>query len=80
MPIALRCLLLTLLLFPLTGNAKLQDIDSSSASAGCRPHALASISGQAGKLLNPQYNYDARGNILSATASNAARRDHSWTS
>jgi RHS repeat-associated protein len=61
-------------------NSDIGKYSYGTASAGSRPHALASISGQAGKLLNPQYNYDARGNILTATASNAARRDHSWTS
>jgi RHS repeat-associated protein len=87
MSTARRYSLLWLAFLPLAAQAKLQDIPGlnrlatyGTASAGSRPHALASISGQAGKLLNPQYHYDARGNILTATASNGARREHSWTS
>jgi RHS repeat-associated protein len=61
-------------------NSDIGKYTYGTASAGTRPHALARINGQAGKLLHPQYHYDARGNILSVTSANGARRNHSWTS
>lgn len=47
---------------------------------GARPHAVQSISGQAGKTINPVYSYDANGNIVSVVGSNGVRRTHTWTS
>ncbi len=47
---------------------------------GARPHAVQSISGQAGKTINPVYSYDANGNIASVVGSNGVRRTHTWTS
>ncbi len=51
-----------------------------ATGAGARPHAVQSISGQAGKTLNPVYGYDLNGNIVSVTGSNGVRRTHTWTS
>lgn len=51
-----------------------------ATGAGARPHAVQSISGQAGKTLNPVYGYDANGNIASVTGSNGVQRTHTWTS
>lgn len=51
-----------------------------AATGTGRPHALLSIKGQAGKLANPVYTYDAHGNITSVASSNGAGRTHTWTS
>lgn len=51
-----------------------------ATGAGARPHAVQSISGQAGKTLNPVYSYDANGNIASVVGSNGVQRTHTWTS
>jgi RHS repeat-associated protein len=61
-------------------NSEVGQYTYATAGAGARPHALASITGQAGKLSNPQYSYDAHGNITSVTGSNGGRRTHTWTS
>lgn len=47
---------------------------------GARPHAVQSVSGQAGKTINPVYSYDANGNIASVVGSNGVQRTHTWTS
>lgn len=41
---------------------------------------MQSISGQAGKTLNPVYSYDLNGNIVSVVSSNGVQRTHTWTS
>lgn len=45
-----------------------------------RPHAVRTISGQAGKLTNPVYSYDAHGNIEQVVGANGVTRTHAWTS
>ncbi|NJS37561.1 MAG: hypothetical protein HC765_16030 [Brachymonas sp.] len=67
-------------------NSEVGQYTYATAAVGSRPHALASINGQAGKLTNPHYSYDAHGNIASVTSGaagaggNGASRTHSWTS
>jgi YD repeat-containing protein len=58
-------------------NSEVGQYTYATAGAGARPHALASINGQAGKLTNPQYSYDAHGNIQSVTGANGGQRTHS---
>ena len=41
-----------------------------ATGGGARPHALVSIAGQAGKVVNPAYSSDANGNILGVAGSN----------
>jgi RHS repeat-associated protein len=52
----------------------------TGTGAGSRPHALKSLTGQAGKLANPVYSYDPHGNITNVVASNGAGRTHTWSS
>jgi RHS repeat-associated protein len=52
----------------------------AGSGAGSRPHTLLGITGQAGKLANPIYSYDANGNITNVASSNGAGRTHTWSS
>jgi hypothetical protein len=60
------------------------DVDSYTYSAGSTlsgPHALSYLCGQAGRLTNPIYNYDAHGNITSVVSvASGMLRTHTWTS
>jgi RHS repeat-associated protein len=53
---------------------------SYATGTNARPHAVQSISGQAGKTVNPVYSYDTNGNIVSVVGSNGVQRVHTWTS
>jgi RHS repeat-associated protein len=53
---------------------------AAQGSTPRRPHAVRSVSGQVGKLVNPVYSYDAHGNIETVVGSNGITRTHTWTS
>jgi RHS repeat-associated protein len=52
----------------------------AGTSGPLRPHAVRRITGQAGKLTNPTYAYDADGNIETVVGANGVTRTHRWTS
>ena len=51
-----------------------------SGVGSTRPHAITQVTGTVGSYLNPQYTYDAAGNLASVTSSNGNSRSHFFTS
>ena len=58
----------------------LYDYAPRAGETVARPHAVRQITGFAGKLTNPQYSYDANGNVSSVVGANGVTRTHTWTS
>lgn len=58
----------------------LYDYTPEAGEAVARPHAVRRITGFAGKLTNPQYKYDANGNLSSVAGANGVTRTNVWTS
>ncbi|MFN7835881.1 MAG: RHS repeat-associated core domain-containing protein [Burkholderiaceae bacterium] len=53
---------------------------NASGAGSVRPHAVNKIIGTDGLFANPQYSYDANGNLTAVTSSNGRKRTHTFTS